>query len=342
MVASYGFKVNQPTPSSLEVQQLHATINQLQQLLRQLQAERQQAARRRLKHMLLLAIPISVGLHILLLIYLALLQRASTPDPGEGPVTVQLARAPDEQLTALGDIDLNELISLETADLSAEPLDMPMVQLEESPLGADLAPVDLSDIDVLGGSADSLSGEGTLSAAGGVTSYFGITARGTRFAYIVDRSGSMGEQQRMRIANAELARSIQALPDYAHFYLLYFSSNVVQPPMQRSWLAARSQNVNTVVRWIQSIDPGGGTLPRPAFEQVFELDVLPDVIFFMTDGIIAPTSLTAEEVARMNRRGKRVVIHTVAFGDRGSEELLRRIARESGGTYRFVPDGAEQ
>jgi hypothetical protein len=148
----------------------------------------------------------------------------------------------------------------------------------------------------------------------------------------------MGVRNRMQIATRELIRSIESLPDYTYFNIVMFSSGpLVEPPMQRGWTQARRSNVSQNVRWLQSVSPGGGTVPAPAFHKVFDMNPRPDVIYFMTDGIIV--GFTAEEVDRLNSKGKRVVINTIAFGDQGSEELLRRIARDSGGQYRYVPDG---
>ena len=72
-----------------------------------------------------------------------------------------------------------------------------------------------------------------------------------------------------------------------------------------------------------------------AFYEVFALDVLPDVLFFLTDGEI-PDDI-ADLVAELNDRGGRVIINTIAFGDARSQAQLRRIASESGGVYLFVP-----
>ena len=74
----------------------------------------------------------------------------------------------------------------------------------------------------------------------------------------------------------------------------------------------------------------------PAFDQVFSLKERPDVIFFLTDGEIPRAEETLATVTMLNARGRRVVINTIAFGDPASQELLREIARRSGGIYRFV------
>ena len=76
----------------------------------------------------------------------------------------------------------------------------------------------------------------------------------------------------------------------------------------------------------------------PAFEIVFELDVRPDVIFFLTDGLI-PGSIPAEVQNRNRKRAGAAVINSIAFGTDAGHEPLRRIASESDGVFRFVPTG---
>ena len=56
------------------------------------------------------------------------------------------------------------------------------------------------------------TGLGTGSGAG--AEFFGIRARGQRFAYVVDISGSMGQNGRLELALGELVRSLAALPDF--------------------------------------------------------------------------------------------------------------------------------
>jgi hypothetical protein len=128
------------------------------------------------------------------------------------------------------------------------------------------------------------------------------------------------------------------LPDYAAFMVVLYSSNPVVPPFQDGWLRASRGNLSRIKAWIDGLQPGGGTEPMPAFEIVFELDVRPDVIFFLTDGLI-PGSVPAEVGNRNGKRSGAAVINSIAFGTEAGHEPLRRIASESDGVFRFVPTG---
>ena len=194
--------------------------------------------------------------------------------------------------------------------------------------------LDVKSLDVFSGG----EGGGTLGGGGAGTTFFGVSSRGTRFAYIVDISGSMGQKRKLDVCMRELARSIQTLPDFAYFYIVLYSSTTEVPPVQRGWTRASRTTIGRVIRWFNEVDPHGGTRPVPAFQQVFALPVRADVVFFLTDGLIPPN--TDDEVTELNRRGKRVVVNTIAFGDPTSQEMLKEMARSSGGVYRFVPTEA--
>ncbi len=190
---------------------------------------------------------------------------------------------------------------------------------------------------VVGSTGEGL-GAGLGSGAGAGASFFGIQSTGNRFAYIVDISGSMGQDGKMVAAMAELKRSLKRLPDYAAFMVVLYSSHPVVPSFQDGWLRASRGNLSRINAWIDGLQPGGGTEPMPAFEIVFELDVRPDVIFFLTDGLI-PGSVPAEVGNRNGKRSGAAVINSIAFGTEAGHEPLRRIASESDGVFRFVPTG---
>ena len=141
----------------------------------------------------------------------------------------------------------------------------------------------------------------------------------------------------MERAKAELRRSIRALPDFAKFYVVFYSDRLAEPPSQEGWNLARAPVIRRISNWIQGLYAKDNTIPLPAFRRVFSLKERPDVIYFLTDGEI--TNMTARQVAALNNRGLRTVINTIAFGDASSQALLKQIALDSGGVYRFVESG---
>jgi hypothetical protein len=326
--------VNQPAHMSAEPGRPPSRVAQLEETIRRMELQRDLEMRRRRRNLLFIGVSLSLLVHIGLMTYLNLFRRGGPPGPGSQPVSVEFAVIRETELTELQNLQYDDLVpevplaerDLSESDLSLEAAqDVSATALDASTAGAVPA--------LTGGGG----GEGsTLGGGGAGTSFFGVSSRGTRFAYIVDVSGSMGQQGKIDVAMRELARSIEALPDYAYFFVALYSSDVTLPPGQRDWTRARPSSTSALIRWLNQIDPRGGTQPVPAFDLVFSLDDRPDVVFFLTDGEIPRSEETLARVTQLNSRGRRVVINTIAFGDPSSQDLLREIARQSGGMYRFV------
>jgi hypothetical protein len=187
--------------------------------------------------------------------------------------------------------------------------------------------------------AGDLSG-GALGGAGGAASFFGVEAKGTRFAYVVDISGSMevgiGTSNLTRIAvlQRELGRSVVALSENSRFFVALFSTHSQAMGGKLEWTAANEPGKAWARRTISQIQAGGGTEPLPAFRMVFALRPRPDAIYFMTDGEFDYD--VPRQIALMNA-DLRIPIHTICFDSTEGEALMRKIAKESGGTYTYVP-----
>lgn len=241
-------------------------------------------------------------------------------------------------------ITLSEFDSLSDEAL---PIDLPSVG---EPTAAALDEVELTDaaiadpalegagigelgLDSGAGDAGSGSGLGTGGGGGGAASFFGVEARGTRFAYIVDVSGSMDTQGRIAALRRELSRSLQALPENALYFVAIFSDAAFPLGGRAEWTEASEAGKAWGIRNVGKLMPQGGTMPLPAFRLVFGLRPRPDAVYFMTDGEF--DARVVFEVAAMNVDPK-VPIHCISLGNDEGAALLRRIAEESGGTYSHV------
>lgn len=302
-----------------------------------LETQREKMIRQRRRQLLLIGVLVSMVVHIGLLMYLSNVYRWRPGSIGPQPVSFEFAIEPDDELTELESAELDDLLEPSVSpDSELLPAQDDAARLDADPPAAQLEVMGPGGLPTLGASGSEVGATG-LTGGGAGTSFFGIQSEGRRFAYIVDRSSSMSDDEKMNIAKRELIRSIEGLPDYAHFFVVMFSSEIEEPTMQRGWLQARTSVVRRFIWWLRDVEPTGGTEPRAAFERIFALDERPDAIFFLTDGEIA--GFTAEDVVQLNSRGRRVVINTIAFGGRKGEELLRSIADGSGGVYRYVPTG---
>ena len=334
--------MDHPRPTPPEGEAL-SSPERREELLRnqvaELAEERRRFIRQRRIHLILLGLAVSLPLHIALIIWLANIHKTLPPAGTPTPIVLDLSVLPDAQLEEMLDpLDSEEMLTPEPQSSAGENQEA----LEEE-LTAELPTAELVKSDggalssVSGGEVGEGLGTGLGAGSGAGASFFGVEAGGNRIAYILDISGSMRNSAKMGIAMAELKRSIRSLPDYAAFAVVLYANQPTMPSFQRGWLRASSQNIRRVEQWIDSVSPGGGTEPIPAFNLVFGMDVRPDAIFFMTDGLIPGDTVPA--VSALNGGGKHVQINCIAFGTEAGQGALRRLAGESDGIFKFVPVG---
>ncbi len=316
----------------------------LEARLAELEHEREKLIREKRRNLLFAGAAVSLVIHMIILWYLGLIIRSWHGAGMDEGIGYEFAIVTDEELSGLMEEELESGAPESLSELADAPEGETELNLDAPP-GAELnVSGEGSDLSLGGGGAGSGAGGGGggdglgLGGGGGSATFHGVEGKGNRFLYIVDISGSMTESNRFRLAMAELIRSISSLPDFAHFHVVLYETEIHWPAWQEGWMRARVRYVDRLVQWLEGISPGGGTQPTPAFQRAFALDVPPDVIFFLSDGII-PAEAPAE-IAQMNgARGKRVIINTIAFGDASGQDLLRQVAEDSGGVFKFVPVG---
>ncbi|MCK5114723.1 MAG: hypothetical protein KAR11_08185, partial [Phycisphaerae bacterium] len=172
-----------------------------------------------------------------------------------------------------------------------------------------------------------LAGSGATKA--GTTSFFGLEARGSKFIYVVDKSGSM-RGPKLLAAKAEMCRSINSLGNDMEFLIIFFDHLYETMPGDKLARATR-QNKLRYFNWVKHVGNGGGTQPVEAMLKAISLK--PDAIWLLSDGQF---SENACDVIGDANRGSRISIHTIAFYNNYGEALLTRIADENNGKYRFV------
>lgn len=257
--------------------------------------------------------------------------------------------AGDIELAVISTVELDELLdSLPTTETSNLPemtpedpsfSDLPEPESLGEFLSAGEPTVGLGGVgDSVGADSEGLSLGG---AASGGTSFFGVEASGSRFAYIVDVSGSMMSEDRLKVLQDQLIASIQGLVEHGSFSVVFYSTNSYALGGEVRWIPATRTNKRKAALEIRGTTAQGATIPLPAFEMVFSLDPKPDAIYFMTDGEFERPSQVISRIGRMNGIGRRrTPVHSIAFESRVAEEVMRRIAAMSGGTYTYVSGGS--
>ncbi len=312
------------------------------------------ARRKFIERATLSGLGISVLVHLVLL-GIAVLVRIdySYGDAGGGgPEPVEFAIMAQSDLNEQTAVDVQEVEFAEIqteSELDMELLSETGIEQSVSDLADAMAPdlstggMSISDVDVRSGASGAGSGEGA--------SFFGLEASGKRFAYIVDRSGSMdstlksGEMTRWESTQIELIRSVHGLAANAEFYVVLYSSGPSPLLLELEWMKANRMNKAAASVAVMAQFPSGGTFPENAFELVYQLDPKPDAIYFMTDGEFKEQ--VPAQIARLNRKS-RTPIHCILFGESRNlqnfnkvEAMLKNIARTSNGRYQHVDGGGQ-
>jgi hypothetical protein len=291
------------------------------------------------------------GISISLLVHLAVLGVAAI-------WTITVAQAGGAGNRDTGEIELavaseTELAGLEGAALevqtpnvadsamadapSPEPLGVGDPVLSEGSLNAGGGLGGVTDgMGGAGGDIGGSAGLGEGGSGGGASKFFGLEATGTRFAYIVDVSGSM-QGPKLQMLRTELIESITSLMEHATFYVVPFSNDAAPMGNRTKWTQANDAGKKWIREQATHLNAYGGTNPLPAFQLVFEMNPRPDAIYFMTDGLFEESA--AVEIAKMNKRGHKAPIHCIGLNleEKGAEENLKKIAQDSGGRFIAVP-----
>ena len=181
-------------------------------------------------------------------------------------------------------------------------------------------------------------------------SFYGLRIVSDRVTFILDTSGSMSakakapggrtttggaDSTRIEIAKDQLSRAVSRLPDGDLFNMIFFSGGV------RPWNDAVTKMTKSsraeALAFVARQKAAGATAVYDALERAFE-DERVDTIFLLTDGSpsagkIQDEGRIAQAIARLNSV-RMVQINCISVGRRSA--LLRRLAEDSGGTYREV------
>lgn len=192
------------------------------------------------------------------------------------------------------------------------------------------------------------AGFGNGAGDGTGTDFFGLTAPGQKFVFVVDASGSMNRpfpgpgKTLLGRVKLELLKCVTQMSPEQQFFIVFFNDEAYPMPADRL-INATPESQRRYLWWMAEMKAGGMTEPETALLLALQLN--PDVVYFLTDGAFKYRVIG--RVQEMNRRG--TTIHTVGFGDRtgfgedGAERFMRMIADQNGGTYQFVSaDAADQ
>lgn len=175
-------------------------------------------------------------------------------------------------------------------------------------------------------------GGGRLGLKGPV---FGSSGNARKITFVCDASGSM--LSKFSTLRRELSRTIRVLQPVQSFGLIFFQKQSAMYLDQNLLMATPDAKLRAD-KFLETVTPREETNPIPALEIAFKQK--PDLIYLLTDGDFPDNKAVLDRIHQLNKDGK-VKINTIAFvGDTDNDTefmaLLKKIAQETGGVYRYV------
>ena len=184
--------------------------------------------------------------------------------------------------------------------------------------------------------------EAATRAAQSRANFFGLSARGNSFVFVLDCSGSMGGE-RWLLTVQELLRSLRSLDKDTMFLVMLYSGDTWAMfntrPADTFLIPASKENVDKLEVWLSRQFPNGPTFPMRAMSVA--LQVNPDAVFLLSDGEFQDDTvgfLQTQNVVRDLGKGeiRKTPIHTIAMDFTLGVLALRQIASENDGQFRMV------
>ena len=287
---------------------------------------------------------VSLVVHLVLLLSLALCKFAEDK-PSRGVfVLAETVEAPDELVENLAEFELNVRPLEFTSVAGDSPLaDVGVTALGDVTLAAELDARDvLSDVSLSETAVDEIGalfgkdGAGMADIGDGlkaVASFFGARSRGEKFVFIVDNSNSM-IRGRFETALLELVRTVDNMSPQQQFYVIFFSDSAYRmfhPDPAPGLVPATERNKQRLKYWLSTVPLCLHTRGREAVTAALAMN--PDVIYILGDGVFTDDS--TELLTAPHER--RIPIHTLGMEvELRGEQQLRAIADANHGTYRAV------
>jgi hypothetical protein len=136
------------------------------------------------------------------------------------------------------------------------------------------------------------------------------------------------------VARQELARILETMNPAQKFYVLFFHSSGYEGMPAPGPVDATPDNIRAMTNWLFSVGHKFGSDPTKAVKRALDLAPAPDTLWLLSDGKFSSKAVAAIRDANASLNAH---INTIGFYSREDESVLRQIAGENCGIYRFVP-----
>ena len=176
-------------------------------------------------------------------------------------------------------------------------------------------------------------------------SMYGDTRNARRIVFLCDAAGSM--INKMPALKKQLGNAVNGLTPAQSFDVIFFRNEGCEsfaksrhidglapatPEMKKAFAGKDG--------FLDGVETSGSEDPIPGIEAAFKS--APDTIYLLTDGDFPDNDAVLKKIAMMDKDHK-VKINTIAFtsaddNDNDFLELLKKIAKDSGGVYKHVKE----
>jgi hypothetical protein len=161
----------------------------------------------------------------------------------------------------------------------------------------------------------------------------------TRVVFVCDASGSMEGRPKLLLIG-ELKETLGTLKPIQFFNVIFFQWDSYAAAYDDGLKPGSPRFKQQTYDFLDRLSVRGSTNPIPALEAAFRMK--PQLIFFLTDGRFdqnAGYEEVLETIRRLNG-DKETMINTIQFinRDETAEGVLRTIAAENGGEYKFIDE----
>ncbi len=214
---------------------------------------------------------------------------------------------------------------------------------------------------------------GDGSGAGGTT-FFGQSVRAERIAYVIDFSSSMGSQGRADLMRRELSKSLGTVTHGTSYAIVFFSriawvggdkvnldvkgdrATVTGDggrrfewknaggkrgwmpagiPQRAAWKIASQKALAQSREMVKKAPLSSGTSWDKGLEMALDMSPLPQVVYFMTDGVASGSSVWAREIGA-KAKSKGVQINCIAMMEPRAHADMDELAKRTGGQFTIV------
>ena len=161
--------------------------------------------------------------------------------------------------------------------------------------------------------------------------------KGRKFAFVIDRSHSMGGDGLgvLDEARQQMSAAIDGLELNHEFQIIAYHAKTTMIT-KRKLLVANDQNKRLVKNFFEGLGAFGST--KHYYGLIAGLDLQPDVLVFMTDG--GSPALSPHELKKVKQMaGKSTEIHCIQFGSGPLQErdnFMKKLAKQNRGSFRYI------